>query len=53
MCPNTSGPLPAGTHKAAFAVWSQLIKSFAVNDDFKVIFAGAWSSYKKENVVGI
>jgi hypothetical protein len=49
----SSGMLPVNTHKAAFAIWYQLIKSFAANNgDFKVVFAGAWSSSKEERKCG-
>lgn len=47
----SSGDLGAKIHKAAFPIWSQIIKHFADRDDFKVVFAGAWSASRNERKV--
>jgi len=39
---NPAGCLSARIHKAAFPIWSQIIKHFANDDGFKVVFAGGW-----------
>jgi hypothetical protein len=43
--------LSAIIHKAAFPIWSQIIKHFAKRHDFKVMFAGAWSASRNERKV--
>ena len=43
--------LGAIIHKAAFPIWSQIIKRFAKCHDFKVVFAGAWSASPNERKV--
>jgi hypothetical protein len=51
-CDNPTGPLPVNLHKTAFQVWSQLVAKFAIMDDFKVMFAGAWSADPEERKCG-
>jgi hypothetical protein len=52
ICENPTGPLPVNLHKTAFQVWSQLVAKFAIMDDFKVMFAGAWSADPQERKCG-
>jgi hypothetical protein len=47
----SSRNLGAKIHKAAFPIWSQIIKHFAVRDNFKVVFAGVWSASLNERKV--
>jgi hypothetical protein len=41
-----SGYLGDPIHKAAFPIWSQIIKGFAKRDDFKIVFAGGWAVFE-------